>query len=258
MNILILIFIGFLVGLFVISMGGGGAAVYLGVLTTIVGLEGTEAVSTSLVIAFPALVFGAFSYYRQKKINFKLGCRMLLSALPAVVIGSLIAPFIHKNIFNILIGVILAFLGVQIFIQVLKRKTMDKEKKKEIHPFVPVIYAIISGLMVGIGGLSGGGPIVAGLLIMGLDMVAASATSSFILVGMTFVGIIFHLSGNIDWVNGIGLMIGSLVGAFSAPIFLSHINTNKLTKIVKPIMGILLFIMGIANILDFKNIIQFK
>ena len=67
MNSLILIFIGFLVGLFVISMGGGGAAVYLGVLTTIVGLEGTEAVSTSLVIAFPALVFGAFSYYRQKK-----------------------------------------------------------------------------------------------------------------------------------------------------------------------------------------------
>jgi len=257
MNSLILIFIGFLVGLFVISMGGGGAAVYLGVLTSIVGLEGTEAVSTSLVTAFPALVLGAFSYYRQKKINFKLAWRMLLSALPAVVIGSLIAPYIPINILHILIGVILAFLGVQIFIQVLKRKKMDKEKK-ESHPFIPVIYAILSGLMVGIGGLSGGGPIVAGLLIMGLDMVTASATSSFILVGMSFTGIIFHIKGNIDWVNGIGLMIGSLVGAFFAPIFLSHINKEKLTKIVKPIMGILFFLMGIANILDLKNVIKFN
>lgn len=251
MNIVLLILIGFLVGLFVISMGGGGAAVYLGVLTTIVGLEGTEATSTSLVTAFPALVLGAFSYYRQGKINFKLGRRMLFTALPAVVIGSLIAPFIPNNIYKMIIGIILAFLGIQILLQVLKRETTDKNKKSESHPVMLVVYAIISGLMVGIGGLSGGGPIVAGLLIMGLDMVAASATSSFILVGMTFVGIIFHLTGNIDWVDGIGLMIGSFIGAFLAPILLGYVNTEKFTKIVKPIMGMLLFIMGVVNMFGF-------
>jgi len=250
MDIVLLIFIGFLVGLFVISMGGGGAAVYLGVLTTIVGLEGDEAVSTSLVTAFPALVLGAFSYYRQGKINFKLGRRMLLFALPAVVIGSLVAPFIPNDIYNVIIGVILTFLGIQILHQVLKRKPVDKAKKSEPHPVMPVVYAVVSGLMVGIGGLSGGGPIVAGLLIMGLDMVAASATSSFILVGMTFVGIVFHLTGNIDWINGTGLMIGSFTGAFIAPILLGHVNTEKFTKIVKPVMGILLLIMGMTTMFD--------
>ena len=251
MDIVLLIFIGFLVGLFVISMGGGGAAVYLGVLTTIIGLEADEAASTSLVTAFPALVLGAFSYYRQGKINFKLGRRMLLSALPAVVIGSLVAPFIPNKIYNVIIGVILSVLGIQILLQVFERKHDDKSKKKEPHPLMPIVYAIISGLMVGIGGLSGGGPIVAGLLIMGLDMVAASATSSFILVGLIFVGIVFHLRGNIDWSHGIGLMIGSFIGAFLAPIILSHFNPEKFTKIVKPIMGIILLIMGVATLFRF-------
>jgi uncharacterized membrane protein YfcA len=68
---------------------------------------------------------------------------------------------------------------------------------------------------------------------------------------MTFVGIIFHLTGNIDWADGIGLMIGSLIGAFLAPILLSRINIEKFTKIVKPIMGVLLFIMGWANMFGF-------
>jgi len=102
--------------------------------------------------------------------------------------------------------------------------------------------------MVGISGLSGGGPVVAGLLIMGLDVVAAAATSSFIMVGMTFAGLIIHPTGNIDWANGSGLMIGSLIGAFLAPILLSHVDTEKFTKIVKPVLGAVLLIMGFVLI----------
>lgn len=41
-------------------------------------------------------------------------------------------------------------------------------------------YAILSGLMIGIGGLSGGGVIMAGLLAIGKDMLGTVATSSCI------------------------------------------------------------------------------
>jgi hypothetical protein len=249
MNIALFIIIGFLVGLYIMSVGGGsGAAVYLGILTAVVGLEGSEAISTTLAISFPALALGAYSHYRQGRINFRLGWRMLLPALPAVVIGSLASPFIPNDIYKVIIGAILAFLGMMILRQVFQSKSNKEAKKTEPHPLIPVVYAIIGGLMVGISGLSGGGPVVAGLLIMGLDMVAAAATSSFIMVGMTFAGLIFHPTGNIDWANGSGLMIGSLIGAFLAPILLSRVDTEKFTKIVKPVLGVVLLIMGFVNI----------
>ena len=47
--------------------------------------------------------------------------------------------------------------------------------------------------MVGIDGLSGGGPIVAGLLLMGLDMINAAATSAYVLIGTSIVGALLHV-----------------------------------------------------------------
>lgn len=108
-----------------------------------------------------------------------------------------------------------------------------------------MIYGIIGGLMVGVGGLSGGGPIMAGLLVMGADMVTAAATSSLVLVTMTFVGICFHLqAGNVDWQVGIWIMLGAVLGSFLAPILLNRLNPAKFTKYVKPILGVLLVVMG--------------
>ncbi|MFT8459262.1 MAG: sulfite exporter TauE/SafE family protein [Liquorilactobacillus ghanensis] len=246
MEIVILILIGILVGIFVISMGGGGGAIYLGILTALFHLPAATAATTSLITAIPSLLLGAYAYYRQGKIDFKIGNKMLIAALPAVIIGSLLAPLIPKMVYTIVIGLILILLGIQIFLKT--RQSNSSKDTTHDNNFKAIGYGFLSGLMVGIAGLSGGGPIVAGLLLMGLDMINAAATSAYVLIGTSIVGALLHVSnGQVDWTAGIGLMIGALIGAFIAPYLMTKFKHSSIW--LPPIMAVLLIVMGIKTII---------
>lgn len=243
----ILLVTGFLVGLFVLSTGGGGAAVYLGLLTTLFHLSPAVAASTSLFTAFPSLLVGAYGHYRTGQIHFRVGNQMLLAAIPATIIGALISPIIPQKLYTWIVATILFLLGLEILIKILISSNQRPATHKTLQA---ILYGIISGLMVGIAGLSGGGPIIAGLLALGLDMVPAAATSAYVLVGTSFVGLLFHLSANnIDWRIGIYLAIGAILGAFCAPRLLAKSNPAHLNTIMKPLMAGLLMFMGLKMVL---------
>ncbi|MCF7523093.1 sulfite exporter TauE/SafE family protein [Levilactobacillus brevis] len=112
-----LILIGFLVGVLVLSTGGGGAPIYLGLLTSVFGLAPAVAASTSLFTAFPSLVVGAYGHYRTGQIQFKVGNQMLLTAIPATVVGALLAPYIPSKLYTWLVALILIGLGLQILVK---------------------------------------------------------------------------------------------------------------------------------------------
>lgn len=160
MTYLALVLIGFVIGVFVLSTGGGGAAFYLGVLTSLFHLSAPVAAATSLLTAFPSLVVGAFGHYRTGNIRFKVGNRMLISAIPAVVIGALISPYIPLKIYTWIVAIILAVLGLQILIQLIFPRA-NSNKKSTNDSLKASMFGVISGLMVGVAGLSGGGPILA-------------------------------------------------------------------------------------------------
>ncbi len=245
MEIVLLGVIGIIVGIFVISMGGGGGAIYLGVLTTLFHLPAATAASTSLITALPPLMLGVYTYARQKKIDFKTGNRMLIAALPAVIVGSLLAPHIPKMIYTIVIALVLILLGVQVLYQAIRPTKKSAASKSKGKAYA---YGLLSGLMVGIAGLSGGGPIVSGLLLMGLDMVNAAATSSYVLIGTSIVGALLHASnGQVDWTAGIGLMIGAMIGAGIAPFLMARLK--HVSSWMPPIMGILMIVMGIGTMI---------
>ncbi|OIM41636.1 permease [Oenococcus oeni] len=247
MEIVSLLLIGLIIGFVVISMGGGGAAIYLGVLTAVFHLAPAAATATSLVTALPSLILGSLGYYRQRAINFKLGNQMLIAALPAVVVGSLLSPYIPESIYTWVVGIILVLLGLNI----MRNKQTGSTQLQAHGRLKASSFGILSGLMVGVAGLSGGGPILAGLLILGLNMVNAVATSSYVLVGMTIVGAIFHTAGGqVDWHAGLGLMIGALIGAAIAPYVMSRFvgGSKNAGGKLKPIMGILLILTGIKTI----------
>lgn len=242
-----LLITGFLVGLFVLSTGGGGAAVYLGLLTTVFHLSPAVAAATSLFTAFPSLLVGAYGHYRTGQIHFRVGNQMLLASIPATIVGALLSPVIPQKLYTWLVAAILLLLGVQILVKILIKSAQRPAKHKSLQA---VLYGIVSGLMVGVAGLSGGGPIIAGLLALGLDMVPAAATSAYVLVGTSFVGLLFHLSANnIDWSIGICLMVGAVLGAICAPRLLAKGNPQKLNAIMKPLMALLLIVMGVKMVL---------
>lgn len=246
MTAFLLIVLGILIGTIVIATGGGGAAFYLGILSSLFNLPPATAAATSIVTAFPSLVIGTIAYIRQGRVNFHLGNQMLIASLPAVVVGSLISPYIPRMLYEWLIAIILVVLGIQIIV----KQKMPTTKKKTHGKFTASIYGVISGLMIGVAGLSGGGPVLAGLLILGLDTFNATATSSYVLVGMSFLGSIFHMStGNVYWQAGIPLIIGAIIGALLAPLLVNKLAKSKHAYLVQYFIAILLIIMGIKTVL---------
>lgn len=243
LNLLVVV-CGFLIGFFVISTGGGGAALYLGVLTVLCWLSAAHAVDTSLLTAIPALCFGALSFYHHGNVNVKLARQFLYFALPTVIVASLLARYIPEKIYAPLIGLVLVVLGVQMYF----RKVRQTE---DIHVdrVKAAYYAILSGLMIGIGGLSGGGVIMAGLLAMGEDMLGTVATSSFILVWTSLIGAVMHMTGGgVSYFYALLLIIGSVTGALIAPRVLSRVNRATFDRICKPVISLIVILMGLQMI----------
>lgn len=240
----ILLLVGLIVGTFVIIFGGGGAAIYLGILTGIMQLP---AASTSLVTVLPSLMLGCWTYYKHGQIKVKLGNQMLLTAISAVIIGSLISQYIPFHLYNLIVGGILVILGINMFFQ--KRNHAGNTKQK--YPKLKAgLFGVIGGLMVGVAGMSGKAPIIAGLFLMGLPMINAAATSSYVLAFMSVVGTIFHIAGGkVDWNIGISLMIGALIGAAIAPALLEKIVHTKIGNYLEPVVAVFLAVLGIKTLL---------
>lgn len=244
-NLILLVMVGLLVGVFVISLGGGGGAIYLGVLTALFSLPPATAAATSIVTALPALVLGSWAYYRRGMIDFHLGNRMLVAAIPSIFVGFWLSPWLPERIYKLVIGLILVVLGIQLIYKVYHQPV----RKQAASKWGSVAYGVLGGLMVGIAGLSGGGPITAGLLLLNVRMAKASATSAYVLVGMSVVGAILHLTGgSVDWAAAGGLVAGSLVGALLAPpVILWLTRKSQRTLIIKLVLGIMLILMGIKT-----------
>ncbi|MGY5340037.1 sulfite exporter TauE/SafE family protein [Levilactobacillus spicheri] len=238
-------FDGLLIGAFISVMGGGGAAMYLGVLTSQLGIATAVAAPTSLIVAIPALLFGCVTQIRIHNVHFDLGNRMLLAALPGILVGTAVAPFIPARIYDWVVGTILMVMGGIVIYRAWR--PAQKQATGRSRTTIAVALGFLSGLMVGIGGLTGGGPTVAGLSILGLSALEAAGTSTYVISVMAIVGAIGHLfTGSIACLAGINLMIGSVMGSVVTPLILHRFDMVKLSRWLTPLMGAVIVYFGVS------------
>lgn len=243
-TLMITIIYGFFIGIFVTLIGGGGASLYLGVLVNQLRIPTQTAVATSLLIALPALFLGFLSQLRVHNVQFKVGNQMFVAALPGILIGTLLSGYIPQNIYNWIVGSILAIMGGIVLWKYFR--TNKKTTKSVGRTPMAIAFGLLSGLMVGIGGLSGGATTAAGLSILGLSTIEAAGTSTYILCLMSAVGFLSHLLNSpIAWTSGIGLMIGAAIGAGLTPLVLNRINQSSVNKFLTPFLGIIIIYFGV-------------
>lgn len=238
---------GIIIGIFVSLIGGGGASLYLGVLTGIVGISTQQAATTSLFVALPALFFNFLTQNHYHNIRFKYGIIMIISAIPTIIIGTIFSKSIPTNIYNLVVGTILIVMGILVIIKSFKKK---KKSSNHRNHFYAVLFGLLSGAMVGIGGLSGGAPVVAGLSILGLNALEATGTSAFVLCIMSLIGLISHIMvSSVAWKAGFTLMIGAVFGSIIAPIIINKIDFNRVNNILSPLIGLVIVFFGIKLVL---------
>lgn len=240
--------VGFVVGLLIISLGGGGGAVYVGILTVFFNIPPGIAASTSLATTIPTTAVGTFSHWKAGNVNWHFGLTMLIGGVVGSVIGSLCSGFLSESLYNKVTGAILLLLAVQMLVSYLRKKGNVREANqihKKSNTVKAVCFGLLGGIMSGLVGLSGGGPIIAGLMILGCQALETVGTSVLVLFGIAVTGFITHLGiGSIDW-KLVGLLtIGTVCGAFVGPVLLKRMDKKKLEKVLQPVLFIMIVVMG--------------
>lgn len=242
--------VGFLVGMLIVSLGGGGGSIYVGILTVFFNIPPAIAASTSLATTIPTTAVGTLSHWKAGNVNFRLGLTMLIGGVAGSIVGSLCSGFLPQGLYNKLTGIILILLAVQMLISFLRKRKGKKRQagsgpagKSGIRRALG--FGLLGGAMSGLVGLSGGGPIVAGLMILGCQALETVGTSVFVLLGIAITGFAAHLGlGNIDW-KLVGLLaIGTMCGAFVGPLLLKRLDKNKLEKVLQPVLFLMIVVMG--------------
>lgn len=243
--------VGFVVGLLIISLGGGGGAVYVGILTVFFNIPPAIAASTSLATTIPTTAVGAFSHWKAGNVNGRFGLTMLAGGVAGSIAGSLCSGVLPQNLYNKLTGLILLLLAIQMLVSFIKKKRKKGDaqgagqKNRKSNTVKAVCFGLLGGVMSGLVGLSGGGPIIAGLMILGCQALETVGTSVLVLFGIAVTGFVTHLGiGNNDW-KLVGLLTaGTIGGAFVGPLLLKRADRRKLEIILQPALFIMIVVMG--------------
>ncbi|WP_321421692.1 sulfite exporter TauE/SafE family protein [uncultured Methanobacterium sp.] len=254
---------GFLIGLLVSTLGGGGGGLYVPVLTLVFGIPTQVAVATSLASVLPTTTVGAFSHYREGNVNLRIGIILGAGGVAGTLIGAYLANMIPSDMLRRFLGVFMLLMMIPMLRSFIKRhKNQDEEVKKENssknepivltrpRQFLASLFGVASGLLAGIFGISGTPPVSAGLYSLGLPAMTVVGTTVFVLIFNSLTGIGgYFLLGRLDITLIILLAGGAAVGAFIGPKLLKKINPQTFEKIYVPVILTISLVLGLAMIL---------
>ena len=244
-----LIPLGFIAGILGSIIGLGGGIIIVPVLT-FMGFSPTLAVSNSLFAVFSNSVGSTVAYAKQKRVEFSLGWKLGLMAVPGTILGAFISSDLSSEIFKILFALVLISSASYIF---LKRKI--EEKPVDISRLLLIFSAgasCFAGIISSLFGI-GGGLIFVPLMVvaLGISIKRAAPTSQFILMFASFSGLIIHsMLGHPDYYQALLLSIGAFAGGILGARLSLEIKENKL----KIIVVIVLIAAAIKMIVDSTGI----
>ena len=245
---IILIIIGFGAGILgsLIGLGGGiiitPALTYIGFLPSVIA-------SSSLLAIVATSISSTITYARKKYVNYWLGIKLALPAIPGSIIGGFFTDFVFLEEFKIYFAILLISVAIYIFF---KNKIIIKTV---VTIPKPLLYLILIFGNFGAGIISsffgvGGGIIFVPILVVlyKMKMINASPTAQFTLLISAITGLVTHIIlAHPEYSYGIVLAIGSFFGAQIGSRSIHRINDIILSKI----LSFSLIIIAINLIVDY-------
>ena len=205
--------LGIIVGLVAALLGIGGGLLYVPALT-LVGASPIQATATSLLGISLGAISSSWQNWRSQYLNTKLVILLAIPAMLSVGLGVAVANRIAEN--YLLFG----FAGLQLVAIYLInwKKNLARSYRSKITKSVslPKVASIgfSAGILSGVFGV-GGGIIMVPLQrsFLGESLKASITTSLGAIVLISGVGVTQHaLAGNVLWLPGLLLGVGSLIG----------------------------------------------
>lgn len=234
----LLALLGVGVGAFGTIVGAGGGFILTPILLLVYPHDSPRTITAiSLVVVFFNAGSGSTAYLRQRRVDIRSGSLFAAAALPGAVGGALLTGVVSRQVFDALMGGVLAFLAVWLFTGerwrpppphrgVRRRRLVDREGavyEYEVPVWRGIAYSLGVGFVSSFLGI-GGGVIHVPLLVraLGFPTHIATATSHYVLAWMAAAGSLTHVVyGSFAGGTGIrralaisaGVVVGAQVGA---------------------------------------------
>jgi len=105
-----------------LATGLSGALFFSPFFLLAVGLAPAQAIGAGLLTEAFGTSFGSFNYFRQRVVDFKTVRILLLAAIPAGIIGALVAQNTDSSILQIILGIALIVLSLIIIYNTTRKK----------------------------------------------------------------------------------------------------------------------------------------
>jgi uncharacterized membrane protein YfcA len=278
-NILVILFFGFLVG-FMSGLFGVGGGFLMTPLLIFMGIPPSTAVGTEAVQILGSSVSGAIAHSRKKNIDYEIGIFLLVGGIFGSTVGVIIFNFLKESgnidlIINILYVIFLATIGFLMLVEstfslIKKDKTTSTRKKYKrtfldylpfklkfrgskiyISIFLPIFVGIIVGFLSALMGVGGGFIMVPAMIyLFRMNTITAIGTSLFQIVFVTLNVSILQATYNqsVDLILAIFLLIGGVIGAQYGTKFTSKFRGEQIRILLAIIVMIVCFKMSLQLI----------
>lgn len=245
----LLVVVGLGAGTLGAMLGVGGGIIMVPVLTFL-GISPTQTASTSLFAVTSTSVSSTVEFARQKRIDYRLGTMMAAIAVPGAVIGAVLSADFTSESFRLYFGILLVLAGLYMLYRSSIMKARDE--KAPLHGswrYAAVGGAsFIAGVISSLFGVGGGIIFVPAMLVLlGIGMYRAAATSQLILMITSVAGVLTHVVlGHPDYFYAIALSAGAFVGAQIG----ARMSKSTKEAILNKMLSIALMAIGGKMILD--------
>ncbi|MEC8265628.1 MAG: sulfite exporter TauE/SafE family protein [Pseudomonadota bacterium] len=274
-NLLLILFFGFIVG-FMSGLFGVGGGFLMTPLLIFMGIPPSTAVGTESVQILGSSVSGALAHSRKKNIDYEIGIFLLIGGIFGSTIGVILFNFLKESgnidlIINILYVIFLSVIGILMLIEstisLVKDETKIIRKKKKrnfldylplkikfrhsgiyISIILPITVGIITGFLASLMGVGGGFIMVPAMIyLFRMGTVSAIGTSLFQIVFVTLNSSILQATYNlsVDLILAIFLLIGGVIGAQYGSKFTSKFKGEQLRVLLALIVILVCIKMGI-------------
>lgn len=217
MELLLIIFIAFVIAVLFSIMGLGGAIIYTPFFFWL-GVPILGAIPMALLLNTITTASASLTYLKQQLVNKKIAFPMILTSILGAIAGSYIAHRIDTELIILLLSAVLFVACLRMFFFNGIGFSLGIEETEKI--IIGAGAAFLIGVVSAIVGIGGGTFIVPLLLILGFETKNAAATSSFIITFMSLSGFLGYLGFGEQTLDarmllyaGIAAFIGAQVGS---------------------------------------------
>jgi hypothetical protein len=255
---LLLVIFGFFIGILASMTGVGGGVFIVPILTFFYDFRVNSATGTSLTAIIFTAIASTINYARQKRIYYKTGLLLAVTAAPGAYLGGWIAKITQEQLLGLIFGVFLILVAARMIVSLARRKEADKTLPVKTDAelvrsgkiiIIGVALGFFGGFASGLLGIGGGTLIVPIMAFaLGMPIHLATATSMFTMIFTATSGVAeYYQAGLVNFPIALlfaaGTVVGAQVGAFTS----KKISNRNLTVI----FSIMLIVAGANMILKY-------